>query len=434
MSSRRRAASRGDATRPVFEPLVTTVIDLFVESLDTPTANENVSAMRSRMAIALLKFDQLCKATRALVRERAMLPYLRFYYSSMLVTPNAPARFLDRTFGVSLFEGCFGDGPSDPAKFDVLNVRDALHDRTVIALRLASMNDIQLKKCKKYEPRDLPAGVPPRVAAFVGRARMIAQRLAARTPAMCVPCERAGCGRLLLHDRSAAPAGLANGAPIVQDVGSDTSDSEDEPPADPEEFGHAYWDALATRPRTRLPPRVFCSCTCAQAYDDEVAEAVPVRLSDLEADFGCSDGKLGLSRIAVESRRCFERNAAVARAFRAAARAFERRALSTISKSAVVRMRQDVVDTLNVDLALVYAASVIAESPPACVARRLPATGPSWRDDAKAWRMVIRAIQQIYTHSWRGGDGIATDERMPPPWLKQVRNRVYSLFPNEALV
>lgn len=427
-SSKRRLAPRGDSARVVFEPLITTIIDLFIENLDTHVSTPRVHATRARMASALLKFDCLCKATRTLVKERAQLPFYRFYYASSLVMQSQPVRFLDRTFGVSLFEGSYGSGPADPAKFDVLNVRDALHDRTKIALRLACMDNTQLEKCKKYIPVDI-FGVSPRVAAFVGRARMITQRLAARNPQTCLPCSRAGCGRMLLHDRSATcvgPPPVNTDAPIVEDAGSESS-SESE--SDAEDTGNEYWSVLALRPRTKLLPRVFCSCACAQAYDEEVACAIPIELNDIEKTFSCPDGKVGLSRVAVEARSCFSRNAAVARAFRAAVRSCGHIKQTTISKSVVLKMHQDVTDALNVDLALVYAASILAESQTACAGRVLPATSAAWRDEAKAWRSAIRAIQQIYSRKWRPKDGIVTDQRLLPPWLQSIRNHVFTLFP-----
>jgi hypothetical protein len=432
MASKRRASQVSDTTRVAIEPLVTSVIDLFIEGVDSSVSNAPVSEMRASTAGALMKFDQLCKTTRQLVRERAQLPYYRFYYYSMLTTQTSPMRFLDKTFGVTLFTGCFGDGPSEPAKFDVMNVRDALHDRTKIARKLVGMDNVAVKRCKRYVPRDLPVAVSARVAAFVGRARMVAQRLAARHPALCVPCARGGCGRSLLYDRSMPPIGNED-APIVQDMDSDDTSGTDKEEEDDVDMGSEYWQMLTTRPPAKLPPRVFCSRACACAYDDEVAQAVPVRLCDLETNYHCSEGKTGLSRVAIEARRCFARNAAVARALRVAMRSFERRRCSTLSKDTVERFHRDVTDTLNVDLALVYAAAAIAESPAACVARRLPATSPAWREDAKAWRLAVRAIQQVYERSWRPSDGLACDDRLPAGWLRQVRNRACVLFPTSSL-
>jgi hypothetical protein len=291
--------------------------------------------------------------------------------------------------------------------------------------KLQGMDEAERAKCaKKYTPSDLPPGVCDHVAAFVGRARFVTQRLAQRRPALCVPCDRAGCDKRLLVDRS-GPQHIG-GAAGMDDTSSD-SDDEDEG------GGGDYWTALTTRPLTILPRKTFCSRACACAYEVEVDEAVPIRLTSLEASYACSDGKVGLSRVAAEAHACFLRNAAAARALRAAMRGVRNRHISTIRPDVVARMHADIVHVLNIDLALVSSASVLAESRAASIGRTLPAMTAGWRADPKSWKPAIRAIQKIYARHYHD-DGLATDERLPPHWLQSVCTVARSLFPTAASV
>jgi len=404
------------------------LVQLFVAMVDKFDKREK--GQLAAVATALLRIESTNKTIRQHIQTNKRLCYYRFFFHTAVET-NIPRRFLDGTFGVRLFTGGFGVGPSNPERFNPLTSIDVLHDRVATANRLSTLSiDQVLVKSAKYMSDDLPTGVGPRVAAFVGRARFITQNRANAHPPWRMRCDFATCNCEFLGaanngSASANPA-LADifGEPVTESEASD--DDDDEPPV------IGYWANACPCPLTTMPKRVFCSLACSLAYEDELVAAVPVRVSDANAyeTFSSANGKVGLSRLSASTRAAFRRNDAAVRALREAMRTVKKRTVSTVSHKLVEKIHENIVDVLNVDLALLYAASALAESQEACKSRILPATAPGWREgDTRRFSRALERIKSIYLQYHRKADGIARDERFPAPWLRRVREAAEGLFP-----
>jgi hypothetical protein len=432
-------AGIGERTPFPADAVCETTVQLFMALVDQPDMHAAAKQQLRVLALALLKLERTSKGLRALIRSDTRLPFYRFFFHTFSNNTVLPRRFLDGVFGVNLFSGAFGNGPSNPARFDVLTPKDVLQDRLATAKRLSELSiDQVIRKSVKYMATDLPSGVGPRVAAFVGRARFLTQHRSAANPQWAVTCNLATCSCRMLCLDGAMPGGVQQSNPALADLfgepvtSSDEEEDEDENQAPPQYPVASYWASLCPKALTTLPKRVFCSLACSLAYEDELATAVPVRVTDAESHetFSSASGKVGLARILASTRAAFKRNDAAARALREAMRSVRKRQSSTIRVELFERMHQNVVDVLNVDLGLLYAASALAESPGACQGRLLPATAPGWRDaELKKFARAIERVKAIYVQYHRERDGLSRDERFPPVWLRKVREQAAGLFP-----
>ena len=433
------SASAVVATTPFpAEPVCETIVQLFFSLIDG--AEMHTAAVQQQLrvlATALLKLERTSKALRALLQSDMRLQFYRFFFHTSAATTVLPRRFLDGVFGVDLFSGAFGNGPSNTARFDVLTPKDVLQDRVKTAKRLSELSiDQVVTRSVNYMADDLPSGTGPRVAAFVGRARFLTQHRASANPQWAVTCNLATCSCRMLCSVGTMPGGVQQSNPALADLFGEPVTSSDEEEEDENEEPQypvaSYWASLSPKPLTTLPKRVFCSLACSLAYEDELATAVPVRVADAESHetFSSASGKVGLARVLASTRAAFKRNDAAARALREAMRTVRKRQSSTIRVELFERMHKNVVDVLNVDLGLLYAASVLAESPSTCQGRLLPATAPAWRDaEIKRFARAIERVKAIYLQYHRERDGLARDERFPPPWLRKVREQAAGLFP-----
>ena len=410
---------------------------MFVELVDEFDDSNGCMHTRRMIATVLLKLEGTCRELRNLVRANARLRYYRFFYHTLVANCILPRRFLDGTFGVELFNGDYGAGPTHQSRFAVLGPKDVLQDRVSSAKRLSQLSVVEVKRrSAKYMASDLPDGVGPRVKAFVGRARFLVQSRIQNNPQWKVVCNLATCSCQMLCSEGAMPGGVTQANPVLNDLFGEPVTSSDEEESDdentPPQYPVAsYWATLSPKPLTTLPRRVFCSLACSLAYEDELLTCVPVRISEAESfeTYSSANGKLGLSRTLASTRAAFKRNDSAARALREAMRTVKKRPASTIPHHLIARMHANIIDVLNVDLGLLYAASALAESPGSCQGRVLPATAPGWREaDVRKFHRAIERVKSLYVADWRDKDGLARDERFPPPWLRKVREEAPRLF------
>jgi hypothetical protein len=342
---------------------------------------------------------------------------------------------MDRTFKVELFSGSYGDGVTNIERFNVLSPKDIICDRISTAKRLAELsNEAVAIRTKKYIPCDLPSGVGIRVSAFVGRARLITQYQSSRKPEFCADCSFARCRRRLMclsiptaTTAELLPNPAVEGTDVDPQADSDSSDDDD---TDDVDVSQNYWAMASPRSISR-PQRVrFCTLACSLAFEAEVTAALPIRLSEIDSheSFKDATGKVGLTRVLASTRAAFKRNAAVARAIREAMRVHKKMELPSISYITVQKMHQNVIDALNVDLGLLFAAATLAVSPNICANRTLPATAPNWRQNPEKWSRVLERVKSLYLQHTDGKFEMCQDERFLPVWLKKVRSEAENII------
>ena len=430
---------RNDVTHAFpIDQLLNSLVEMLIVAIDEFHESTAEQEKRDAVATAIRSLKCTSRANRSLLLADGRLHFYLFFYHTLNTNNALPRRFLDATFGVSLLTGSFGRGPSETQRFAVLTPKDVLQDRLNTARRLASLdvNEV-LHRSSKYMPEDLPDGVGPRVSAFVGRSRFITQIRAQDQPGWVVTCGLGSCSCRFLCSERGNVAG-----PSLVDLFGEQGVSSSEEEEDEEDVTEApiasYWSQLSPRSLTALPRRTFCSLACSLAYEDEIRSAIPIRVSDAETheSFSSASGKVGLARIVASTRAAFKRNDAAARALRESMRDVRKRqAHNTVKPEIYNRIHQNIIDVLNIDLGLLYAAASLAESPEACVNRQIPATIPGWREgDFKKFLRAIERVKSIYTQHYKTAEGLARDERYPPKWLIKVREAATGLFPVRAVL
>jgi hypothetical protein len=417
------------ATFPI-DPTVSVLIQQIVDATDAFSMKRAASEVATR---AVLRLSCTNKAVRGAAFADERLKYYLFFYFALHNTA-IPRRFLDGTFEVDLLSGSYGTGPADQTRFDVLTPKDVMQDRLSAAKRLAEMDiDKVVVKSAKYMATDLPSGIGHRVAALVGRSRFVTQVRAQARPEWVVTCNLSTCSCRMLCSEGGNVGGMVQNNHLIDLFGEPLTSSSDEDDDDPPETpGPSYWASLSPYPIASLPRRVFCSLACSLKYDDELASAVPVRLRDAETSehFSSAAGKVGLARTLASTRAAFKRNNIASRALREAARTIKKRTASSIRMETILKIHRNIIDVLNVDLGILYAASSLAESPGASTNRQLPATTPGWREgDLKKFTRAIERVKSTYTKYWTEKDGLARDERFVPKWLIKCREDAGNMFP-----
>lgn len=429
-------------------------IDIFFASIDAFHTNPSMCGVCSRMADTIRLYGQLDRACARVLQQSVKLKYYLFFLYSLLERPHVERRFLDGTFGVTLFTGSYGEGPRDVDRFRSLSPLDVLKDRLKTAAKLATFDGIQIQtRSAHYFPSDLPEGVGKRVAAFVGRCRLLVQCVAGSansassasgggvggvgSTACVTTCDGCRCGRAMLN------LGIGRVKPTMQELfGADASSSDDDDDDDGASYlaswdcpTSSYWTRLCPGVLANLPRLQFCCSSCVLSYEQELAMIMPVNVASLESHECQSSvqGKVGLGRVVAVARAAVKRNAAAVRALRQARHAI-RRSNTTLSKKTIESMHSNVEDMLAIDLGILTAAAAVAESPVTSNGRILPGTQPDWRSDLRKWTRAIEITKSHYLSN-RGPEhrSKVIDERDVPTWLRKTIDSALDMFPIQLL-
>ena len=410
-------------------------------------------AMAYRDSKTLLRLRKACKEAKLFIDGHVALKFYLFYlYSFVSGSSSTPTRFRDGLFGVNLLSGQFGNGPADHTLFDHLPVQRVVLDRMLQAKTLSGPTWTAEKidqHCCRYIPRDLPSSVGPRVAVLVGRARFVSQRLRLVNPAIfscCSVCGLPHVPQATVFPRSASGPGAESDSD--DDDGGDDDGGGDggggqsqsgqgaiqhvQPPRT------SYWKLCHPGTPHVLADAIVCSLECDLQVKTEIGEAFPVNFERLSFEEDCSlVKKTGLDRVMALNAHVFKRNRNVARLLRHTKRT--QRKHSTLSPSSFAQLRNDIVKTLNIDTAIVVAASLVAASKTLSRRRPLPG-GIQWRDHC--WRRALTIAKHRYnTYKLRKtqhaklkkllppDDAIATDEMNLPTWMQAVADDALRLFP-----
>lgn len=310
--------------------------------------------------------------------------------------------------GLSLFSG-----PTpvvlQPATLRHLTYREVLADRVNTIERLERLNAKDLTLLEhEHHLDDLPARLPARLHIFVSRARAVAQGLERVKPAaQFKACANRRCGRRFF---------------TCPYVGGDTSRAAPQRAAGAAE--PSYWALLSTTDKPEHPPRRFCTQGCYNEWCAQLRDAAPPdHIAFLEADRKCRT--TGRARVAEALRHCVKRNEEAARRMRAIEK--QRKRFPAIAREEVALQRRARIRLLNLDLGLVYAAAIIAESRTLSTGKVLPAAVENWRSRARFYAAAVRAVEQIYDRHHRN-DAIVSNTLGHWPFLAKLRDRAPTIF------
>lgn len=316
--------------------------------------------------------------------------------------------------GVALFQGFTSVTVSNHA-VERLRLAEVLADRATFVRRIERLPAAGPSRSMLEESHHAALGprVPAELASLVAHTRAVVQALrAVKPPTQFRNCANCNCQRLMFVGSDADSWGAAE-ASSVGDVEDDCGEPSD------------YWMEAAGGAAEAVPPdtRRFCSRACAREHAAHLEAAMPDCGLQLEADD--ASVKRGRARVADAFRLALKRNEVAARALRTW-RSRERRQLA-VSEAELARHRARRIAALNVDLGVLYAASLLAESKSLSLGKLLPGSKIYWRDDSLYYRRAMVAVRKAYSRA-RRDEGVVSSLLTIPKFLEHVGAQSTRLF------
>lgn len=339
---RRSKLARRPTAPPPWDPVIPQLLDLLNRLIDDD------SELHSAVARALLVVGLVCRETRDLVAgSEAVLSY-------EAARLEMGGYFFHDGISVDLFGPKAGNEAGFASRHTDMNPAEQfLTDRHETAKVLSTATDREVGRfLRRHDAPDLP-NAPKRVRVFVGRARHVAQVLAA-AGSECRVCER----RTVVNE----------------------SGEEDSPEGE-------YWRCAGGFPTPRCQMPVCCEA-CAVALQAEMEMAAGVTAGEL-LDYDAPADLSGPRRVHVALRVAFKRNELVARRMRCC------EALRFLSNAEAMELRKRAAAMLNCDLALLLVCER-AVSLQAFRNRVLPPQFLHWRQNPTIFSAPLARVVKAY--------------------------------------
>lgn len=346
--------------------------------------------------------------------QNAAFEYMLFYERIRLGI-SSPHFFLDGVpSGVHLFVGATSVHLAN-SEVGRLKLRDVIADRLQVVGRMEAMcpeSDRKIQLTTRHTA-NLGPEVPGPVRFLVDRSRAIFSGLrATKREDLFAQCSNCNCSRLFYKGEVLETWSTA----VITCV----STGDDEEDVDSKH----YWGAVAGTALDVIPStRRFCSRACAAQHAHHLKIMMPDCGLHLDADDPAI--KTGRARVAESFRLALKRNEVAARALRTM-RSKHMRNLA-VSVEELELHRQQRITALNIDLGLLYASSIIAESSGMCRGRILPGQQLYWRDDPALYAKPLGSVVKIY-HTMKRKEGIVSSLLTTPRYMENIRAKAYKMF------
>lgn len=354
-------------------------------------------------------FPVLCHSLLDQARLHEAFEYV-LYYERVRNGVMENRFFLDGLpAGVQLFVGGFNEAHR-PASVQRFKVHDAVSDRLCTVTTLEKMDRARVAQVLTDSATGLGDAVPARVRIFLDRTRAVCQGIrATERDELFRHCENMNCQRIFYSGEPAEA--WARAAHSTCDDADDVNDSSD------------YWQQVGNLVVERPPAsRCFCSRACYREHAVHLKSMCPDH--DLVLDADNVSEKTGRARVAHAFRLALRRNEKAARALRTM-RSKSRSNLA-VASALLERHRLRTITALNVDLGVLYAASLVAESATLSRDKLLPGCRLYWRDDPSVWAKAAKAVMAIYARA-RRKEGIVSSLTTVPEFMEQVAARAAAI-------
>ena len=368
---------------------------------------------RVRMMRIVNVMPLLCRALRdEAAQHEAYAPVL--FYERVRLGWAGKNYFLEGVpFGVMLFAGETSITLLDD-QLRKLRLKSIVADKFATSMKLENAAPTRIDELvREHSPVDYSACVPGVVRVFVARCRAICKGVRhVKEEAMFAHCSNANCLRLFYVGGTTecwANAGVVHAA----------SDSEDEGSSSVE-----YWNAAACDSGVRSPSvRRFCCSSCEQEYDAHLKRVMPGMGLEFDADNAAL--KSGRARVSESLKLVLKRNALASRQLRLL-RSTKRVKLAVADNELAVLAERHVA-ALNVDLGVLYAASLVAESIVLSQRKLLPGSRICWRGDPVFYSRALNIVRCIYFKN-RRKEGIVSSLNTLPRFLQIVGEAAGRMF------
>jgi len=322
-----------------------------------------------------------------------------------------------------------------------LKMCDMVADRlqTVSKLEAMGHNEPRKRELISKHSAGLSNQVPGAVRVFIARTRAMSQSLRtvkkSRHFAQCANCN---CNRLfyvgeaceVAHHPAKPPPGpssdQAEGEDECEDAGGDAYNADED---EDEETSEWYWREAGRREKDRAHEesraRRFCSLACDREHALHMRSILPETEACMDADDHVRTGKKGRARVAEAFKKALSRNGVAARELRLVK--WKQRRNLAVSKLEIRRLVEKKVWALNIDIAVLYASSLLAESAVLSRGKTLPGSYEYWRCDPMVCSKALRNVRDLYKRSGHGAVVVSSLLTMPR-FMEDVRARVTHLL------
>lgn len=262
---------------------------------------------------------------------------------------------------------------------------------------------------RDYSVSDAPSGLPGRVHVFLARQRAICQGLLRVKPtAQFKQCRNCECARVFY----CGPSGAAL-----------PSATHCAPPASTPSAQRQYWELAADSlvPEYGLQSQ-FCTQACWNQWRNQMRAVMP-STPTLVVDDHCR--KTGRARVCEALRVCSKRNEAASRHLRTIEK--QQRTFGALSKVEVKSHCARRVRMLNVDLGLLYATSIVAESRSMSANRVLAGASPGWRSRPAFYAKGLKEVGKIYDRCHKS-NVIVSNLLVHSSFLTNLKQKASTLF------
>lgn len=397
-----------------FDDIMTVSLQLLCDHINHVEESDDEQKNRNWVAAMLNKLPLTCKAMRDKTRGDARYTAIMFYERTRLGAANS-GHFLEGLgAGLPLFSG------ETAVALREQDLRD-LKLRSVVADRIRTVNNLEelanggeklAGLVRDFTLTDIPRGVPPRVHVFLSRMRAICQGLQRVKPAthfkQCRNCE---CNRCFYA-----------GAP------NETVESTVLPATRPVAISDGvtgqYWDMVAGGAEVGFQQGEFCTWSCYVQWKTQLGHALPdISEGEMVCDYGCRG--TGRSRVGEALRLCSKRNERASRHLRTIQK--ERRVFPALGASEMRKQMQRRIRMLNVDLGLLYSASVLAQSSTMTKNKVLAGASEGWRSRPLFYAKAVKEVIKLYEKYHIGGNVIA-NMHVYEPFLNKLKERALKIF------
>jgi hypothetical protein len=373
-----------------------------------------VMSMRRHFFTLMHYLPVTCRGLYERATQHAAFEYMLFYERVRLGV-SSPYFFLDGVpSGVHLFVGPTSlNLPNN--EIERLKLRDVVADRLQVVGKMEAMAKDTARKIDltTLHTAGLGNNVPGPARFLVARSRAIFRGLrATKRNELFAYCDNCNCSRFFYKGE---PVESWSNAAVTQVSLEDDEDEHD---------SRSYWESVSGSPLDSTPDtRRFCSRACANQHSHHLEIMMPD--SGLHLDSDDHAKKAGRARVSESFKLALKRNEVAARALRTM-RTNTVRNLA-VSKEELEMHREKRITALNVDLGLLYAASIIAGSANLSTGRVLPGQRMYWRDNPSFYAKPLGAINKIYS-SMRRKEGIVSSLLTMPRFLENIQVKAYRMF------
>lgn len=348
------------------------------------------------------------------------------FYERIRLGISSPHYFLDGVpSSVQIFSGVTAMNPSQDSELAKLRYRDLIADRLQTVGKLEQMSNDTPRKIQLISQNraGLHRSIPGPVCVLVARCRAMCQGVRrVKRAQLFVQCCNLNCNRIFYTGE--IQEAWCNAASSATSASTASSDDGVEEGSSSQYWSKVYLSGGASVTQAeKCPTKRFCSTACASEHTTHLAAMMPDTGLTMDADDGAT--RMGRARVAQSLKLALKRNEMAARSLRNARSRF--RGNLAVEAEEIRKYREMHITALNVDIGVLYASSIIAESAVLSKNKLLPGSIMYWRDDPLFWAKAVAAVAKIYS-SMRRKEGIVSSMLTMPRFLEVIQAKAHTLF------